>query len=73
MTLNPIPYYTFLRSQAIYGSSVETLGPYPQYYTMVNLLYFKHFFILLYQHNNSQQKKRTFYMSAFLLFVFIVF
>ena len=30
------PYlYTQPRSQAIYGSLVETFGPYPQYYTRI--------------------------------------
>jgi hypothetical protein len=29
---NIVPIFT-PRSQAIYGSSVETLGPYPQHYT----------------------------------------
>ncbi len=27
------PFYLLPRSQAIYGGLVETLGPYPQYYT----------------------------------------
>ena len=31
------PFVLSPRSQAIYGSSVETFGPYPQYYTMYTI------------------------------------
>ena len=33
--------YTQPRSQAIYGSLVETFGPYPQYYTRIILIFTK--------------------------------
>jgi hypothetical protein len=37
---------TLPRSQAIYGGSVETFGPYPQDYTMQLLYSLNSFFIL---------------------------
>jgi len=39
-------FKTLPRSQAIYGSSVETFGPYPQHYTMQIYKFFNTFFIL---------------------------
>ena len=50
-------------SQAIYGSSVETFGPYPQDYTMYTKLLRHHFINSLII--RRQEKKRTFFMSVF--------
>ncbi len=65
------PFHPSPRSQAIYGSSVETFGPYPQDYTTLKLYlailcYYPTINFLKKSTKNEHSYKRMFVCSVFL-------